>query len=115
MTSAIGVSESALKIGLNLPCVNGCGESIREPQDLEVGTRFCDRYDLAATTQNPGYLQGPASKSRKSRVENIRTNSIRGHDNFNIFRRLEAIQLVEQLQHRPLHLRITAPTPALPS
>jgi len=43
-------------------------------------------------------------KPQNGKVEKTRTNSIRGHDDFDVFRRLEPIQLVEQLQHRPLHL-----------
>lgn len=43
------------------------------------------------------------------------TNSIRRHDNFDVLRPLKPIQLIQQLQHGPLHLRVASSTSALTS
>lgn len=44
-----------------------------------------------------------------------RTNSVRGHDHFDVLRGLKTIELIEQLEHRPLYFRISTPAPALAS
>ena len=35
------------------------------------------------------------------------TYPVRRHDHLDVLRRLEPVQLIQQLQHRPLHLRIS--------
>ena len=45
----------------------------------------------------------------------MRTYPVGRHDNLDVLRRLEPVQLVQQLQHRPLHLRVAAAGPALPA
>jgi hypothetical protein len=42
------------------------------------------------------------------------TYPVRRHDHLDVLRRLEPVQLVQQLQHRPLHLRVAPARPALP-
>jgi len=50
---------------------------------------------------------------QKRWIQNI--NSISTHDNLNILATLEAIQLIQQFQHSPLHLAVPTPIPLEPT
>mmetsp|Transcript_32410 Transcript_32410/g.64337 ORF Transcript_32410/g.64337 Transcript_32410/m.64337 type:complete len:417 (+) Transcript_32410:261-1511(+) len=53
-----------------------------------------------------------APRAEERIVENV--NAVRSHDHLNVLSRLESVQLVQEFQHRPLHLRVPPLLPLLP-
>ena len=82
------------------------------PQVDPSGQVHPPRVDLQDL--QPGLLTGSrklnltidAAGTEQSRVEDV--DAVGGHDDLDVLRRLEAVQLIEEFEHRPLNFRIAA-------
>jgi hypothetical protein len=72
----------------------------------EAGIRSFDRFVLDGATPGREYLRGRHQHLHLPSSRVPHTYSIRRHDHLDILGRLEPIQLVQQLQHGPLHLGV---------
>lgn len=103
-----GFCADTLELGTRAP-IHLLGNLGQVDASRQVHLAAVDAQDIGSGLHARGRelnLAVDSAGSQKGGVENVET--VGGHDDFDILGGLEAVELVEQLQHGPLHFRVAA-------